>query len=298
MRESFHALAVRQLTGILAASVFTFAVAANAAPVARTADLTLNLEIRGLPAINLTATGATVMVDDSGGLGGMGQIALAAQAITLATPVVIPVTSTTSIASLTATTIDNLSGAFSIGGAGTNIPTTELPCPSPPIASGIGCVGQAGVGGVMGLSGTVNVWVGAVKIPVKLTFIRIGLGGNVAQLPMRFDAAPWTLETGAVAFLSTTSYMTLFMGTSATFTNMFTTTETQMGTTSPAGSRMSLVTPTWVDALGNLLPVFTTFTIEFTDGQGLPSFVPEPGELLMLGAGGAMLVLLGWRRRR
>ena len=61
---------------------------------------------------------------------------------------------------------------------------------------------------------------------------------------------------------------------------------------------MTMVNPTYVSALGNILPMFSTFTVAFTDGQGLPSFVPEPAELLMLGAGGAMLALLGLRRRR
>jgi hypothetical protein len=303
-------LAVRHWLGILAAILFTMAAAANAAPVARPANLSLRLEIRGLPAITLSATGATVTVDETGGLGGMGQIALAAQAITLATPVLIAVTSTTSINSLTATTIDNLSGAFSIGGAGTNIPTTELPCPPP--GSGVACVRQTGVGGVMGLSGTVNIWAGPVAVPVKLTFIQLGQGGNVAAPPLRFDAAPWTLNTGEVAFVTTSTYTTpqffhtpgssTFLVGTTTVTNTFTAIASQMGTIDQTGSRMTLVTPTWVDALGNILPVFSSFTIEFTDGQGLPIFVvPEPGELLLLGSGAGMLgmlVLMGRRRRR
>jgi hypothetical protein len=145
-----------------------------AAPVVRTADLTLTLRFQGLPGITLSATGATVMVDDSGGLGGMGQITLAAGAITLATSIVIPVTASTAFASLTAQTLGNQAGAFSIGGAGNGVPTTELPCPPTPLASGLACVGQAGLGGVMGLSGTVNVWAGPVAIPVQLSFIQIG----------------------------------------------------------------------------------------------------------------------------
>jgi hypothetical protein len=49
------------------ASGLAWAGAASAAPVARTADLTLTLEIRNLTAVVITATGATVTVDNTAG---------------------------------------------------------------------------------------------------------------------------------------------------------------------------------------------------------------------------------------
>ena len=51
---------------------------------------------------------------------------------------------------------------------------------------------------------------------------------------------------------------------------------------------ITLVSPTYLSALGNLLPVWTTLSIQF---------VPEPGTLLLLGAGIGGLVLVGRRRR-
>ena len=132
-----------------------------------------------------------------------------------------------------------------------------------------------------------TVWVGPVGIPVNLNSIQIGLGGALTGFPLAVDAAPWTLETGSVAFLTTTTYMTLSMGTSITVTNMFTTTVTQMGTTSPAGSRMTLVTPTYVLVPGNLLPVTSKLEIHF---------VPEPGRFVLLVAGLAGFAAAARRR--
>jgi hypothetical protein len=116
----------------------------------------------------------------------------------------------------------------------------------------------------------------------------------VAAPPLKFDAAPWTVQTGSVAFQTTSTYTIIGMdGLPVTVINTFTTTSTQMGTGSVSGSRITLVTPTWVDALNNLLPVFTTFTIQF---------VPEPGTLLLLIFSSAGLGVAGglssWRPKR
>jgi hypothetical protein len=288
----------KRLWGIVIGAVVAFATAADAAPVARTADLTISISIGGLSPLVFTTNGATVTVDDEAGLDPLGRIMLSAGAVSLATPVTIPVTTTTSIQSLRASGIANLSGAFSIGGAASNIPTSEFPCP--PASAGIACVQQTGLGGPMGFSGTITVQVGPVPIPLPLSVIGIGVGGLNIQ-GFTFEAAPWTRWTGSVQFTSTTSQAVHLPGsTDVVITNMFVTTDTQMGATT--ASTLTLVSPTYVSALGNLLPVFSELEIRFTDGQGLPTFVnekvPEPGSTLALLSAGAVVLLLARRRRR
>ncbi len=70
------------------------------------------------------------------------------------------------------------------------------------------------------------------------------------------------------------------------------------GTINPTLSQLTLVTPTFVNALGNNLPVFASLTIRFSDAGGLPPFlVPEPSTLLLFGAGTLGLWLAGRRRQ-
>jgi hypothetical protein len=118
----------------------------------------------------------------------------------------------------------------------------------------------------MGLSGTIGAVIvpGFLTIPIALQPAKFGQGGR-ATIPggFTFDAAPWTTKTGSVAFLTTSTYTTMVGTMTNTFTNTRTTTATQMGTGSLAGSRMSLVSPTYVSALGNLLPVFSTLEVRF-----------------------------------
>jgi hypothetical protein len=56
---------------------------------------------------------------------------------------------------------------------------------------------------------------------------------------------------------------------------------------------LTLVTPTFVNVLGNRLPVFATMT--FTRIQWGP-WIPEPGTLLLFGTGLAGLVAVGRHR--
>ncbi len=264
MRKLLAALALAAFAGIGSA--------AHAAPVVRPAILSMNISLAGLPSIGF-ATAGNVTVDDA-----LGTISLAPGAISLATSIVIPVTTTTAIAQLRAATgIANQAGTFSPMGG--NIPGEV--CPP---GTNQACVNGTGVGGLMGLTGTINVSIipGVVVIPVNLNAALIGRGGSTTT-PFTFDAAPWTTSVAMVAVPTTGG------GTSTVVIS---------GTTSSAASQLTLVTPTFVSALNNLLPVFTSFTIRFTDGLGLPAFmVPEPGTWLLLGGGIAGLILAGsWRR--
>jgi len=281
------------------------ATTAGAAPVDRSADLTLTIEIQAVGTVPVTGTNVMVTVDEEADT-----LQIPALGVMLGlTPdnaLVIPITGTTALASLTATTINNQAATFSIGGAGVGVPETETPCPA--AGFGVACVNQTGVGGVMALGGTVNAVVfQGITLGLGLDAGRIGQGG-VATVPntvagFRFDAAAWTLKTGSARFQETTVFQTTmnmqFTTPVRNTTVTQTVTETAMGSVDGPGSRLTLVTPTFVNALGNALPVFNRFTIAFTDGEGLPDFVPEPGGVasLLAGAGGLGLVAL-WRRRR
>jgi hypothetical protein len=131
----------------------------------------------------------------------------------------------------------------------------------------------------MGIGGTIWVHIpGGVLIPIPLTTAGVGVGGRNFPSGFTFDAAPWTLETGSVKWTTATfSTVTLPGGTQVVITNTFPTSSTRMGTTSAAGSQLTLVNPTYVVGVGNVLPVFTDFEIRFTDGLGLPEFLlPTP----------------------
>jgi hypothetical protein len=259
---------MRKLFGIAASAALVVATTATAAPVVRPADVFLGITIQNVGTVQFGGP-ATVTVDEVADT-----IQLAAGAISLQTKIIIPVTTTTAIAQLSATTLTNLAGSFfPMGG---NI-AGEV-CPP---GMNEACVNGTGVGGIMGITGTINVAIipNIVVIPVNLNDALIGQGGT-ASTPFTFDAAPWTLEQGKV--------------------NTPTATVTLTGTTLAVASQFTLVTPTFVSALNNLLPIFATLTVQFTDGQGLPDFiggVPEPGTMLLLGSGLAGLAIASRRRR-
>jgi hypothetical protein len=296
---------MKKLVLILLASALAFAGVANAAPVARSADVSLTVTIQGLPGIQISATGATVTVDTAAGT-----LSIASAVVVQTAPIVISVTSTTAIAAVSATGLSNLAGLFSIGGGAVTTPPTEVPCPAT-MPTGLGCVtaGASNLGGQMGLGGTVYAVVvpALVTVPVPMSQAGIGVGGFV-RLPdtangFLFDAAPFTVGVAQVGFKATSTYTTpqLFhapgstsftVGT-LTITNSWTSVGVSTGSgtilpTPPVSGNISLVSPTYLSALGNLLPVWTTLSIHF---------IPEPGTLLLLGAGIAGLVVVGRRRR-
>jgi hypothetical protein len=145
-----------------------------------------------------------------------------------------------------------------------------------------------GLGGPCGLGGTANALVGGGPFLV-VPFVNpagtqgIGLGGQLTfgiygsyidaqiwttgQVPVTVGGATLTTENGALIF--TTGYDNRTPGGNGT---------------------VQLVSPSGLmSTLGGNLPQFATLTLDF---------VPEPGELLLMGSGIASLVLLGLMRMR
>jgi hypothetical protein len=248
---------LRLLTGMLWVLVVigstTPARDAHAAPIARTVDFQWRVAFpiawALLPTpVEIGSGTGNVSVDDAGQ-----SIALAPFALSSSDPVAIPVTTTTSVASLTLPGVGNLAGSFANGGVTAMAPGELCPTASP--MARMACVRGGSLGGPMALSGTLNIHVipNIVVIPVNLDAAKIGQGGT-ATTPFTFDAAPWTLGTGVV-----------FDDTAAT--------HEIHGSVDFAGSSLRVVTPTYVLALGLVAPPVFDLQIRFVDGLGLPSWI-------------------------
>ena len=234
---------------------------ADAAPIQRQADFFLSFALQGLGPIGFGGT-TTVTVDFAAETIGIG-----AGALSLAAPLVVPITGTTAVASVTAAAISNQAGSFSVGGG--NLPGEACP-PAPDSA----CVAGTGLGGTMGFVGSLRVHVvtDAVVIPLDLDLAGIGQGGSIAT-PFVIDAAPWTTRTAAIRFSSTQG--------------------DQIGSTvgAPLTSQgFALVTPAYVQALGFLVPSSVTLSVGF-------HAVPEPAALVSMAMGLLGLAWLGSTRR-
>jgi hypothetical protein len=229
------------------------------------------LTITNVGSLTLTGSGTASVSGSTVAVGG----GLVAQG---ATPIVIVVTGTTAVQSLTAVGIGNAAGTFTPGGG---------------TAGGEGCVGVTlgvacnvggGIGGSMGLVGTIFVRINAfVIIPVNLGTNLIGQGGPflTPKSSISGDAGIWTTGTAVVAITTT---ITTPNGATAVIT---------VGVPSNgSASPLTLVTPTFVNAFTGLafLPLFTSFTLDNV-------VIPEPGTLLLLGSGVAGLLLVGRQRR-
>ncbi len=250
---------MRKLFAIL--GVLALAGPAHAGLVAGPINLTV--AIQGLAPITINSSGTVSVTNHT--------IIIAAGAVGLPAPVVIPVTATSAINSITATQISNQSGTFSLGGITNQLPSEICPTAIPANSA---CNAGGNIGGVMGLSGIINVHVipNVVVIPVNLNDARLGQGG-FTPAPFTFDAAGWTVGQ---AFVNS--------GNIVTTTGVYTSSVTGV----------TLVTPVFVSALGNLLPLFAS--LELVNVH--ISSVPEPGSLLLIGAGVAGLALLGRRRQK
>ncbi len=268
---------LRKLFGITCAALLLSAGTANAAPLP--ANLSLTVAIQNIGSVSISGTGT---VDVTGGT------LTVPAALTLATTVNLPVTTTTAVVSVIGKAgIDQLAATFSPAGA----PAGEI-CPMG--VTPRACVAGGGnLQGAMALSGTVSVNLGGgVIIPINLGAALIGLGGTTIQPPVTgffFENGVWTNGTAVVQFTTATTGTTLVLG--MTFSNMGTANSilSSMGTGSLAGNQVTLVTPTFVLALGNKLPVFASFTV---------SIIPEPGTLLLLGTGIVGLAAVGRRSRK
>ncbi len=270
---------LRKLSGIACAAVLLTAGTANAAPIP--ANLSLTVTIQNIGSVAIAGTG---IVSVTGG-----SLSVPA-ALSLATTINLPVTTTTAVVSVIGKKgIDQLAATFSPAG----VPAAEL-CPAglTPRA----CVTGGGtLGGPMALSGTVSVNLGGgVIIPINLGAALVGLGGTTTQPPVTgffFENGVWTNGTAVIQFTTVTTGTTLVLG--MTFSSMGTVAQTVTamgsGTALSPGNTVTLVTPTFVLALGNKLPVFATFTVQL---------IPEPGTLLLLGTGIVGLAAVGRRKAR
>ncbi|NNL67707.1 MAG: hypothetical protein HKP30_15765, partial [Myxococcales bacterium] len=198
---------------------------AGAAPIQRQADYFLSFALQGLGPIGFGGT-TRISVDFAAET-----LDVAAGALSLASPLIVPITATTAVSSVTATAIANQAGSFSVGGA--DVPG-EL-CPPDPDSA---CVAGGGLGGPMGFVGSLRVHIvsDVVVIPLDLDLAGIGRGGAITS-PFVIDAAPWTTRTAAIRFSGSLG--------------------DRIGSTLGApltSDGFSLVTPAYVQALGFLVP--------------------------------------------
>jgi len=247
----------KSLVVLFALAPLAFAGRASAAPVFTNA--VLGVSIQGLAPLTVAGSG---FVDVTGTT-----LTVPAGLVSLGFTIIVPVTGTTAINTLQVSKLSNLAGTFSAGGVTAQLPS-EVCTSATPFANGSGgsaCNVGGGLGGTMALTGTikVNIIPNIVVIPVNLNTALIGQGGSTNS-PFLIDAAAWSTGTGLVN----------------TGVNV-------VPATTGSPFPFTLVSPTYVNALGNLLPIFVTLTLTST-----PLPVPEGSGVLLIAMGIAGLLLL------
>lgn len=232
----------RRLPSVLLLCLLAAAAPASAAPVGATATLTVG--VQGFAPVSVAGAGT---VDLTGGV-----LTVPVGLVTQIGTIVVPVTGTTAIDNFSLVGLSNLSATFSVGGVTAQSPS-EICTGGGPNANGSGgnaCNVGGGVGGIMGLTGTLRLHIipNIVVLPFNLARVRVGRGGST-NAPYLIDAAAWTTRTALVN----------------TGVNVRATTIGSSG----AGS-FTLVAPTYISGCGIILPMFAALTIQLSD-------VPEPG---------------------
>ena len=253
---------MRKFFGSCAAAVLAFGLAGPAHAVLLPFSGTLTTIIGTLPAVTVVASG-TANVTITGG--NITSVTLAGG--TFATTVVVPITDPAA-APITSVTVSSTNGAgtFSTipgGNINNNFVTNLSGTGSGPMAvKGSSKVGLFGPPPLANL--TVPFTSGGAN--------GVGLGGNLVTafnpllgIGVSVRGAPWTTGTASVGTVTAMGFVT--------------------------SNSIQLVSPTFISTtIGSsaVLPSMTVLTL---------SFVPEPGTLLLLGAGALGLVLVGSRKR-
>ncbi|MBW2315034.1 MAG: hypothetical protein JRH10_12645 [Deltaproteobacteria bacterium] len=249
----------RTFAALLAA--FLVATPASAAPIS--GNVTVSITIQGLTPVTVGGSG---IVDITGGV-----ISVSAGLVSAPGPILVPVTGVTAVDSLSLVGFSNLSGVFSVGGITAQAPGEVCPggVATGGALTGVACNLGGAVGGVMGLTGTLNVNIipNIVVIPFNLAVVQLGQGGSLNS-PFFIDAAGWTTGTGLLN-TGVNTHATTGFGTASGF---------------------QLVSPLFVAACGNLLPVFASFTM-----TGLTA-VPEPAVWISIWLGLLGVVTLTRRK--
>ncbi|MBW2313573.1 MAG: thrombospondin type 3 repeat-containing protein [Deltaproteobacteria bacterium] len=230
-------------------ALLLFAPPSTAAPVVRPAEVTLTIVITVGPS-EVEVTGTTqVSVDED-----LRTLVFAADGFNIGT-VVVPVTGSTIISNLSINHWGFGAGTLSFNGVANQVPGEACPGLNPQV--GEACNAGVGFGGAFPLTGTlyVNIIPNIVVIPLNFNAARIGQGGST-NLPFIIDAAAWSTAGGAV--------------------------DAGTGINEVEGplqiDRISLVSPTYINAIGNLAsgtaegPAWR-FDIAFLDGLPIPSFL-------------------------